>query len=914
MRAEDKPLSVPPLLPSYTHAREEPGRRRLKLVPRLPESRPASAHPNPLRARQPLFWAALAYAGGLWIGRDAWRPPSWWLAGALVFACASVYFLRRRPGFSRLLACGAFVFSGSLAFQTCSPNIHSAEIWPADGSETEVIAHVVSEGNVQADGPGSLHQRVDLESEQLGSGSIAQKALIGIRLNIYSKQSTRYDLAEEGAAEAGVAAGAEPAMELLRYGQRIRFSATLNRPRNFRNPGAFDYTGYLREEGIAATASAKDSEIEKLPGFRGTRAGLYLARIRHSILQQVHKVWPEEAAGLIDAMLTGEKSFVERPTRVDFQRSGTYHLLVVAGLHVGVLAAFVLWILRLFRPGEVFASAAAMATIFVYAAVTKEGAPVWRAALMFAVYLATRLLYRRRALLNALGAAALALMLVSPNALFGASLQMTLLCVGVIVGIAVPVLERTTEPYARGLRNLDVLTYDRSLPPGVAQFRIDLRMVLARLGRFSRSRLPRFLLIYGLRGLFAVLGYVVISGTMQLGMTLPMAVYFHRATTVALPANLLVVPFLQLLMPAAVLAVVSSYISLWLAKIPAAVAGFALSGITGTVHWLGGLRIADLRVVTPAPAVVVVAGFSILLATILIRKRSRILASAGFALVAASAMLIWKVSPTPKLRPGNLEVTAIDVGQGDSILVLLPDQRGLLLDGGGLPGWTRSQMDIGEDVVSPYLWWRGLSRLDAIALTHAHADHMAGLHAIMANFHPRELWLPEGIRQEEIAGLLRSAAQFGVRVAYRKAGDSFNYGGAMVRVLAPNPDFPVRVAHRNHESLVMKFTYRNTSALLEADAEKGTERLVSSEKPAADVLKVAHHGSASGTNYDLLAAVKPRFAVISVGSRNVYHHPRYPVLQRLQEAGAITYRTDVDGATSFFLDGKSVTVELSGLR
>ena len=112
----------------------------------------------------------------------------------------------------------------------------------------------------------------------------------------------------------------------------------------------------------------------------------------------------------------------------------------------------------------------------------------------------------------------------------------------------------------------------------------------------------------------------------------------------------------------------------------------------------------------------------------------------------------------------------------------------------------------------------------------------------------------------------------------------------------------------------MKFTYGNTSALLEADAEKGTERLVSSEKPAADVLKVAHHGSASGTNYDLLAAVKPRFAVISVGSRNVYHHPRYPVLQRLQEAGAITYRTDVDGATSFFLDGKSVTVELSGLR
>ena len=105
----------------------------------------------------------------------------------------------------------------------------------------------------------------------------------------------------------------------------------------------------------------------------------------------------------------------------------------------------------------------------------------------------------------------------------------------------------------------------------------------------------------------------------------------------------------------------------------------------------------------------------------------------------------------------------------------------------------------------------------------------------------------------------------------------------------------------------MKITFGQTSTLLEADAERGTERFVSTEAPAADVLKVAHHGSASSTNDDLLAAVNPRFAVISVGARNVYHHPRAEVLRRLQQAKAVTYRTDMDGATTFFLDGKTVT-------
>jgi len=195
---------------------------------------------------------------------------------------------------------------------------------------------------------------------------------------------------------------------------------------------------------------------------------------------------------------------------------------------------------------------------------------------------------------------------------------------------------------------------------------------------------------------------------------------------------------------------------------------------------------------------------------------------------------------------------------------------------------------------------------------------MGGMPTVIANFHPRELWLPAGIPDEEIHNLLSQARQLGMVITYRQARDSFSDGGASIRVLAPSPDLAVRssknASHRNDESLVMKMSYEKTSALLEADAEKPTEKLVSTEDPRADVLKVAHHGSASSTNVDLLEAVQPRFAVISVGAHNVYHQPRFEVLERLQGAGVKTYRTDANGLTSFYLDGQTVTSEVAGFR
>jgi competence protein ComEC len=259
---------------------------------------------------------------------------------------------------------------------------------------------------------------------------------------------------------------------------------------------------------------------------------------------------------------------------------------------------------------------------------------------------------------------------------------------------------------------------------------------------------------------------------------------------------------------------------------------------------------------------------------------------------------------------------AIDVGQGDSLLLITPDGKTLLVDGGGFGGGPHQapqDYDIGEEVVSEVLWSRGIRRLDAVALTHAHSDHMGGLPAVLRNFHPAELWVGNNPRFGDYNALLDEAASLHVRVISLRAGDGFAFGPTQVSVLAPFRGYQPGAEPTNNDSMVMRVAYGATSVLLEGDAEAPVEDAMVSQSMLpgqglqSTLLKVGHHGSITSTRPEFRARVRPEWAVISCGLRNRYGHPRIEVLESLQAAGVGVFSTDIHGAACFRLDGKTTT-------
>jgi competence protein ComEC len=664
------------------------------------------------------------------------------------------------------------------------------------------------------------------------------------------------------------ARGTRPRFDGL-VGDRVRASVRLSSGASFRNFGLFSYERYLQGIGVHRRAATKSSLLVErtAPSPPASPRGR-ISSVRRAIQAELERRFPapdgrdiSPAGAVLEALLLGEDGRLDEATVENLRETGLYHLFAISGGHIAIVAGLLFALFRLVRMSR-RASSLALGAFLVFYTLLVEGRPsVLRATLMTLAVLAGRLLWKDVHILNTIAASAFVLLLANPSSLFDAGFQLTYAATLTIILFTPPLLRR--------------------LP-----------------------RLPLKLTELALLSVTAALG----AGPI-------IARSFNRVSLSSLLLNLAAVPLVGLIMGAGYAYLPFAAAFPGLAAWPAAGLGALVEVFRRVAHALDAFPFLSFRVPTPPAAVL--AGYFAGLGSLLVRPRRRGQRAAALAFFIAF-MLVIAVAPFRPASP-DLKVTLIDVGQGESILVEFPGRRVMLIDGGGLAG---TPFDVGERVVSPVLWRKGIRRIDTLVLTHAHPDHLGGLIAVARNFRIGELW--EGRRGADEGLYAAFTRALRPKVVRRRVGrgDRSQEGPVTIEVLHPalGPAAAAGAAS-NEDSLVIRMAFGSVSFLFMADTGAATERELLGTANAgrdsprsgtvplhATVLKAGHHGSAASTSPELLAAVRPRLVLVSAGQGNTYGFPAPAVLARCREAEAEVLRTDLDGAVEVRTDGRRLRV------
>lgn len=667
----------------------------------------------------------------------------------------------------------------------------------------------------------------------------------------------------------GVAFGREVP---FRAGDRIRFSSRLKPIRNFENPGCFDYRQYQALKGVFASTYITADAINVVSAGPSTGFFSGISRFRSEIIRKINSAASPESAGLLRALLVGDRSGITPVARDRFSRSGVGHLLAISGLHVGTVATAAFWLMtHFFRwiPALLTRAwtrkAAALGTFFpvVGYGLLAGGSPsTQRAVIMVILFLVTLWIDKERDLPGFIAVAAIGIFIIDPPAVFTLSFQLSFAAVITIV---------------LGLR--------RWFPEKSAEQRLARRLVFR-------------------TGQFLAVSILAVAGTLPVAMGA-----FNEISLIGPLVNCIAVPLVGFgVLPLGL-------ISVCLAEVLPTVAIWGFTGCGEIIGWL--VKLLDWTSQMPLAAVVVPALTPIevwiyygVLSTLLLRF-SRIWRRRFLVALVAVFVLDAAYWTHERFLHRDLRVTILDVGQGSASLIEFPGGHVMLVDGGGLS--SNRFFDIGARVVAPVLRRKKILAVDTMVLSHPNADHLNGLYAIVDRFRVGRLW--SNGEQADTAGFARFQDRVRERgieaVEVHRDTLPEPIGGVQVSILNPSADFIKYTpggdrSDLDNHSLVLRVDFGRLSILFPGDIRKVVEeelaRVLTGEQLDCDILVVPHHGSRSSSAEKFIDVTTPKVAIVSAGWQNRFGFPHPDVLDRYDRRECRIFRTDTDGAVRIWIN------------
>ncbi len=670
------------------------------------------------------------------------------------------------------------------------------------------------------------------------------------------------------------------------YGDELLLQGTLARPPGLRNPGGFNYRAYLANHNVFGTLKVKEkdaflplrgglspviarrSDATFIPTKQSQRLRLRsnarndgflraIFKFKQKLHRIIHTHLELEQAALLSAILLGERSNLSREARDLFTNTGTIHILAISGLHIGLIAFILVALFRFLRFPRRLTFIFSIFLLISYAALSGARPSVVRAAIMAVTILFGFLINREIKIYNSLGFAALLILIFHPHNLFDAGFQLSFLSVISIVYFA-PKIEK---------------------------------LFPARRGVF-----------------FYLIRAFSVSLSAWIGIAPLVAFYFNIVTPVAVLANLVVIPCLFLIVSAGISFLIFACLWAPLGAIFAETCWLSLLGLTALTSFIAKIPWGFFHCSRPG-IIFFCAYYALLLLSFNYKKLNISPAKAGIALLLAANFLVWK--PLFKTPSGELKVTFLDVGLGDAIFIEFPYSGGTLLIDGGDAG----EVDAGRWAILPFLWNKGIDKIDAVLLTHPDNDHVGGLAGVLKNVKVNYVF-DNGMPKESTA-YNNYKTQIEEKASHYRAikqGEKIlGFPQVELFVIYPQRTFLVGTgADANNNSVVLKLAYKDVSFIFCADIQNEAIKklLPYSSMLESTVIKIPHHGSDEGEAEDyLFQAVSAQLAVISVDRNNRFGFPAPEVMERLRKTGAKVYTTGDNGAVIISTDGKDIRVK-----